>query len=114
MSGIASTSGTGTAWLTAAAWRGLFRDRPIIPLTGLLAVLVVVIELVQPGIVGPAWAGVILRGAVPLAILAGCQTLTMLTGGIDLSVGAVASMAGFVTATLVHSPGGCHSRSPWP
>ena len=31
----------------------------------------------------------ILRAAVPLAILAGCQTLTMLTGGIDLSVGAV-------------------------
>jgi ribose transport system permease protein len=49
---------------------------------------------------------VILRASVPLAILAGCQTLTMLTGGIDLSVGAVASMAGFVTATLVHSPGG--------
>ena len=35
-----------------------------------------------------------------LAILAGCQTLTMLTGGIDLSVGAVASMSGFVVATL--------------
>jgi len=32
--------------------------------------------------------------------------LTMLTGGIDLSVGAVASMAGFVTATLVNAPGG--------
>ena len=51
------------------------------------------------------WAGVILRAAVPLAILAGCQTLTMLTGGIDLSVGAVASMSGFVLATLVSGPG---------
>jgi ribose transport system permease protein len=30
----------------------------------------------------------------------------MLTGGIDLSVGAIASMAGFVTATFVNSPGG--------
>ena len=46
-----------------------------------------------------------LRAAVPLAILAGCQTLTMLTGGIDLSVGAVASMAGFVVATLVPARG---------
>ena len=55
--------------------------------------------------VGPEWAGVILRTAVPLAILAGCQTLTMLTGGIDLSVGAVASMSGFVVATLVSGPG---------
>jgi ribose transport system permease protein len=49
---------------------------------------------------------VIVRASVPLAILAGCQTLTMLTGGIDLSVAAIGSMAGFVTATLVHSPGG--------
>ncbi|HEY6057273.1 MAG TPA: ABC transporter permease [Candidatus Limnocylindrales bacterium] len=93
-------------WLTVVAWRGLFRDRPLIPLIGLLAVLIGVIQLVQPGIVGPTWAGVILRASVPLAILAGCQTLTMLTGGIDLSVGAVASMAGFVTATFVNSPGG--------
>ena len=48
---------------------------------------------------------------MPLAILAGCQTLTMLTGGIDLSVGAVASMAGFVMATLVHQPGAAGRRS---
>jgi ribose transport system permease protein len=93
-------------WSTAAAWRGLFRDQPIIPLIGLLLVLVLVIQIAQPGIVGPTWAGVILRASVPLAILAGCQTMTMLTGGIDLSVGAVASMAGFVTATFVNSPGG--------
>ncbi len=93
-------------WLRVDAWRGLLRDRPIIPLVGLLVLLVVVIELADPGIVNPEWASVILRASVPLAILAGCQTLTMLTGGIDLSVAAVASMAGFVTATLVNSPGG--------
>ncbi len=86
--------------------RGLFRDQPIIPLTGLLAILVLTIELSNPGIVSLSWASVIMRAAVPLAILAGCQTLCMLTGGIDLSVGAVASMAGFVTATLIHTPGG--------
>lgn len=93
-------------WATNAGWRSLFRDRPIIPLAGLLAVLVIVIEIANPGIVSPSWAGVIVRASVPLAILAGCQTLTMLTGGIDLSVAAVGSMAGFVTATLIHSPGG--------
>ena len=87
----------------------------------LLALLVVVIQSSSPGIVAVDWAGVILRAAVPLAILAGCQTLTMLTGGIDLSVGAVASMAGFVTATLVDSPGlavgdrsSRSSRRRWP
>lgn len=92
-------------WQTADAWRRLFRDRPGIPLSVLLIVLVVVSELVRPGIVSPDWAGVMIRAAVPLAILAGCQTLTMLTGGIDLSVGAVASMSGFVVATLVGDQG---------
>ncbi len=93
-------------WLTAVAWRRLFRDRPIVPLTGLLAILILAIEVADPGIVSPEWTGVIVRASIPLAILAGCQTLTMLTGGIDLSVAAIGSMAGFVTATLVHSPGG--------
>ena len=63
--------------------------------------LVILSELVRPGIVNLNWGGVMLRTAVPLAILAGCQVLTMLTGGIDLSVGAVASMSGFLVATLV-------------
>jgi len=92
-------------WLTAAGWRALFRDRPVIPLIVLLGILVVVSELVRPGVVSPGWAGVIMRTAVPLAILAGAQTLAMLTGGIDLSVGAVGSMSGFVVATLVGGPG---------
>jgi ribose transport system permease protein len=91
---------------SVATVRTLFRDRPIIPLIVLLGLLVVVIQLASPGIVKASWTGVIMRTAVPLAILAACQTLTMLTGGIDLSVGAIASMAGFVTATLIHSPGG--------
>jgi len=105
MSGSVRTGSTRNPWLTWAAWRGLFRDRPMIPLVGLLALLVVAVGLVRPGMVSPGWAGVIMRAAVPLAILAGCQTLTMLTGGIDLSVGAVASMSGFVVATLVSGPG---------
>jgi len=77
----------------------------MIPLLFLLAILVVVSELARPGIVGPEWIGVILRAAVLLAILAGCQTLTMLTGGIDLSVGAVGSMAGFVVASFAAGAG---------
>jgi ribose transport system permease protein len=106
MSHEARTDSPRNPWLTLAAWSGLFRDRPMIPLIGLLAVLVIASQVVRPGMVSPGWAGVIIRAAIPLAILAGCQTLTMLTGGIDLSVGAVASMAGFVTATLVNGPGG--------
>jgi ribose transport system permease protein len=87
--------------LTASGWRSLFRDRPTVPLLVLLVALVAVSELARPGIVNLNWGGVMLRTAVPLAILAGCQVITMLTGGIDLSVGSVASMSGFLVATLV-------------
>jgi len=92
-------------WRTAAAWRRLLRERSIIPLLGLLGLLVAVYAVVRPGVVNADWVGVMLRASVPLAILAACQTMTMLTGGIDLSVGAVASMAGFVVASLASSRG---------
>lgn len=106
MSGITETTRTRRPrWTTTSRLRILFRERPIIPLLGLLAILVVVSELIRPGIVSPNWAGVMIRGAVPLAILAACQTMTMLTAGIDLSVGAVASMSGFLVATLVGDTG---------
>jgi len=90
---------------TASGMRNLFRERPIVPLFGLLAILVILSEVVRPGIVTANWAGVMIRAAIPLAILAGCQTITMLTAGIDLSVGAVASMSGFLVATLVGDTG---------
>jgi ribose transport system permease protein len=101
---MTATAGTDRT-LTVAGTRRLFRDRPTVPLLGLLAVLVVINGLVQPGVVTADWVGVIIRAAIPLAILAGCQTLTMLTGGIDLSVGAVASMSGFMVASLVTGQG---------
>jgi ribose transport system permease protein len=105
MSGAAQAETARNAWLSWAAWRALFRDRPMIPLIGLLAVLVIAAQFILTAGVTPNWVGVIVRASVPLAILAGCQTLTMLTGGIDLSVGAVASMVGLLVASLVHAPG---------
>lgn len=88
-----------------SSWRRTLRDRPIIPLIGLLILLVLAIQIAQPGVVSPSWAGYVLRQAIPLAILGGCQTIVMLTAGIDLSVGAIASMAGFLVATLVAGQG---------
>lgn len=84
---------------TLASLRRLFRDRPLIPLLALLVILVVVLQIARPGIVSGGWLGITLRAAIPLALLAACQTLTMLTGGIDLSVGTVASMAAYLVAT---------------
>jgi ribose transport system permease protein len=86
--------------------RRFLSDRPLVPLTVLLIGLVVVLELLRPGIINERWIANTVKFAIPLAILAGCQTLTMLTGGIDLSVGTVATMSAFVMATQVtaHDP----------
>jgi ribose transport system permease protein len=90
----------------ASRWRRLMRDQPLIPLIVLLLALVVVLELLRPGIVNERWVANTIKFAIPLAILAACQTMTMLTGGIDLSVGIVATMSAFVLATQVttHDP----------
>jgi ribose transport system permease protein len=89
----------------ADSLRRILRDRPLVPLTGLFIMLVVLLEVVRPGVVSPDWVGVTIRAAIPLAILGACQTLAMLTGGIDLSVGMVASMAAFIMATQTGSQG---------
>jgi ribose transport system permease protein len=91
--------------LTGSGWRGIIRDRPLIPLVLLLVVLVAILEVAKPGIVNGNWVATTMRAAIPLAILAACQTLAMLTGGIDLSVGAVASMAAFLMATQATGQG---------
>jgi ribose transport system permease protein len=75
------------------------RERPVIPLIFLLIGLLVLLEMVRPGLVQQRWIANALTLAIPLAILAASQTLTMLTGGIDLSVGIVASAAAFIVAT---------------
>ena len=76
------------------------RENPMLPLILLLLGLIGLLEIMQPGIVNARWLGNTIKFAIPLAMLAACQTLTMLTGGIDLSAGTVATVVAFVTATL--------------
>jgi ribose transport system permease protein len=97
--------------LTAAAPPGrrirrFLSDYPLVPLVVLLVLLVLVLQGLRPGIVNERWVANTVKFAIPLAMLAGCQTLTMLTGGIDLSVGTVATMAAFIMATqsVEHGP----------
>ena len=94
------------SWRRASAWRNLLRDYPLIPLAVLLILLVILVQIARPGTVNGGWVSFTIRQAGVLALLAGCQTMTMLTGGIDLSVGFVASMSGFVVATFINQPGG--------
>jgi ribose transport system permease protein len=76
------------------------KDNPVVPLILFLFLLMGILELMRPGIISPFWAGNLIKFAIPLAMLAAAQVLTMLTGGIDLSVGVVATVSAFVTATL--------------
>lgn len=87
------------------------RDNPMVPLLVFLFLLIASLEVMRPGIVMPVragrdgllsafWVGNLIKFAIPLAMLAACQVLTMLTAGIDLSVGVVATVAAFVCATL--------------
>jgi ribose transport system permease protein len=109
VTGTTGTAGTAgaprSAGLAGGGWRRVIRDRPLIPLVILLALMVALLEAAKPGIVSGNWLATTVRTAIPLMILAACQTLAMLTGGIDLSVGAVASMAAFLMATLTTGQG---------
>ncbi len=76
-------------------------DYPLVPLVILLFLLIGLLELMNPGVVNQRWLANTIKVAIPLAMLAACQTLTMLTGGIDLSAGTVATISAYVMATLV-------------
>jgi ribose transport system permease protein len=86
---------------TGTRLRRLVRDHPLVPLIVLLIALVIALQVMRPGIVNERWIANTLKFAIPLAMLAACQTLTMLTGGIDLSAGVVATVSAFVMATQV-------------
>lgn len=84
----------------------IVRENPVIPLVLLLFALIALLNVLQPGIFNERWVGNTIRFAMPLAMLAACQTLTMLTGGIDLSAGVAATVSAFVVATLTPLVGG--------
>lgn len=105
MTSAASAGGRPSGLTRVRSWQVWLVERPIVPLVFLLAMLIAVLWIVEPGLRNTTWAAGIVRFAVPLAILAAAQTLTMLTGGIDLSVAAVASMSAYVLATQTPAQG---------
>ena len=101
----AAPAGPDPAASARAATLAAIRQQRLIPLLILLGALIVLMQVVQPGIVSREWAASIVRFATPLAILAASQTLVMLTGGIDLSVATVASMTAYLAATQYKATG---------
>lgn len=79
-------------------------NRPELILAVVLAVLVFVTGTVEPAFLSTSGLRNILLQAAPLGILAGAQTILMLTGGIDLSVTMIATGSAYVAAN--QSPSG--------
>ena len=71
---------------------------PLWMLSGLLVLLLIACQVAEPGYISGNQVGTIIRLAAPLAILAAGQTLVMLTGGIDLSIGFTATAAAYIMA----------------
>jgi ribose transport system permease protein len=72
-------------------------DRSTLALLGVLAALVVANGLIDRNFLSLGQVRNTLLVTAPLALLAGGQTLCMLTGGIDLSVAMTATAAAYVT-----------------
>jgi ribose transport system permease protein len=68
-------------------------------LAALLLLLTALVQVLNPGSVTPEWAVATLVFAAPLGIIAAGQNLVILTGGIDLSVGTVATASLYIMAT---------------
>jgi ribose transport system permease protein len=79
----------------------LLQDRPLLALAALLLLLTSLVEVLSPGSVRLDWVVATLVFAAPLGIIAAGQTLVIITGGIDLSVGTVATTSLYVMATEV-------------
>jgi len=91
-----------TGW--SARLGTLIAEQPALILVGVLMVLVLITGAIEPGYLSVSGARNTLLQAAPLGILAGAQTILMLTGGIDLSVTMIATGSAYVAAN--QSPNG--------
>src|SRR6185437_5505920 len=102
---MADSAVTGAPRIAAAAGSGagailsLLRRHTILALILILIAFVLAIEFARPGTVSVRWLSNMVMFAAPLGVMAGGQTLVMLTAGIDLSGSSVATAAAYAMAT---------------
>jgi ribose transport system permease protein len=77
------------------------RNQGLRGLFALLVLMVLVYIAFFPGIISVNGISRLTQSWFPLAVVAMAQTLVMLTGGIDLTVGAMVSLGSVLSATLV-------------
>ena len=64
-------------------------------------VLTIITGSIAPGFIAPTNILNLLRQAVPLGIIGIGQTMAILTGGVDLSVGSVAILSNVLAANIM-------------
>jgi ribose transport system permease protein len=73
-------------------------DQPIYALATILVLLFIILSIVSPGYRSLHSVSSTVQVAAILGIMAGGQTLVLLTGGVDLSVASIASAAAYLMA----------------
>ena len=79
-------------------------ESPTLVLSGVLIILFLITGTIQPNYLSVSGVRNMLLQAAPLGILAGAQTILLLTGGIDLSITMIATASAYVAAN--QSPNG--------
>lgn len=88
----------------AARFGAIMAEYPALILLAVLAILILITGAIQPSYLSMSGVRNTLLQAAPLGILAGAQTILMLTGGIDLSITMIATGSAYVAAN--QSPNG--------
>ena len=108
MSQSSLSSQTDTAEAKAASLtvrvQALASENPTLVLIGVLVILILITGAIEPEYLSVRGIRNTLLQAAPLGIMAGAQTILMLTGGIDLSVTMIATGSAYVAAN--QSPNG--------
>ena len=93
--------GQGTRLYWAIQWR---RNEGLGALFLVLVVFAVIYAILFPGILAVGAMAKFVQGWFPTAMVAAAQTIVMLTGGIDLSVGPMVSLGSVVAASSMDGP----------
>jgi len=90
--------GLAAEWQTRFSAAVLFRLRALVALAG----LIVVFSILSPAFLTTGNLVILAKHVAINAILAVGMTFVILSGGIDLSVGSVAGLAGMIAGALIH------------
>ena len=93
--------GQGTRLYWAIQWR---RNEGLGALFLVLAVFAAIYAVLFPGILSVGSMAKFVQGWFPTAMVAAAETIVMLTGGIDLSVGPMVSLGSVVAASTMQGP----------